>query len=160
MLSDMPASRAICLGPLMVWTFSKISGGNSECISCGTLSSLIFHRILRFLTLPVLSIFSSCCQAVRCGLPPSVGQSAPRSRAQPAEIAIKMFRFRIGFLEGQPLLVCFDFAGVNSGNLFQIVKGFEIALFFALLHDRGSLLGGDSQGVLQILGSRLVHIDL
>src|SRR6266478_4531261 len=148
MLSDMPASMAICLGPLPVSTFSKISGGNNECISCGTLSSLIFHRILRSLTLPVLSIFSSCCQAVRWGLPPSVGQSAPCSRAQPAEIAIKMF------------LVRFDLGRVDSRNLFQIVKGFEIALLFPLLHDRRSLLGGDSQRVFQILGSRLVHINL
>src|SRR5487761_2057497 len=87
MLSETPATMAICLGPEEVLILSTISGGNSECISMGLLSSCIFQRILRFLTLSLFRIFSSFCQAVRWGLPPSVGQSAPWANAQPSAIA-------------------------------------------------------------------------
>src|SRR5260370_20479708 len=98
MLSEMPASMAICLGPLLVFTLSTIKGGKSECISCGGLSRWIFHRIVKFLTLSLLRIVSSCCQFVRLGLPPSVGHSAPDIATLPAQRAIKKHRIRMGIL--------------------------------------------------------------
>src|SRR5215469_13474675 len=66
-----------------------ISGGNSECICRGALSSLSFHRIFRLATLFLLRIVSSFCQLVRCGLPPSVGQSEATAAMQQSETAIK-----------------------------------------------------------------------
>src|SRR5438445_285460 len=87
----MPASMAICLTPPEVLTASTISGGNSECISCGTLSSCSFQRIFRFLTLPLFRIVSFCCQAVRLVLPPSVSQSAAASGPRAIRIAIQNF---------------------------------------------------------------------
>src|SRR5437762_11161438 len=84
MLSDDPATIATCLGPLDVFTRPTIRGGKSECITRGSLSSLIFHRSFMFLTLSVVRIFSSFCHAVRCGLPPSLSQSAPQARTPPS----------------------------------------------------------------------------
>src|SRR5215471_14470312 len=77
MLSDTPVTTLISLGPLLVVTRPTIKAGSSECISRGTLSVLTFHRSFIFFTFSVVSVFSSFCQAVRCGLPPSVSQSAP-----------------------------------------------------------------------------------
>src|SRR5438445_10852209 len=82
---------AICLTPPEVLTASTISGGNRECISCGTLSSCSFQRIFRFLTLPLFRTVSFCCQAVRLVLPPSVSQSAAASGARGSRIAIQTF---------------------------------------------------------------------
>src|SRR5450755_2700856 len=89
----MPDTTAICLGPRLVLTPPAISGGNSECSSLGSLSSLIVHRAFMPLTLSLLRIFSSFCHPLRCGLPPSVSQSAPESTAQ--VIRIQALRFRI-----------------------------------------------------------------
>src|SRR5690349_20385405 len=75
-LSEMPASIAICLEPLLVWTLLTIRGGNKECISLGWLSNLIFHRIFKFLTFSVVRMCSPLCQLVRRGPPPSVNQFA------------------------------------------------------------------------------------
>src|SRR5713101_1048443 len=82
---------ATCLTPPEVLTASTISGGNSECISCGTLSSCSFQRIFRFLTLSLFRIVSFCCQAVRLVLPPSVSQSAAESGATAMRIAAQTF---------------------------------------------------------------------
>src|SRR5215470_8086839 len=79
MLSETPVSMAICRGPALVFTRSISSGGNSECISRGRLSSLIFQSSLMSLALAGLRSFSSFCQLVRCGLLPSVSQSALRA---------------------------------------------------------------------------------
>src|ERR1700722_9096818 len=99
MLSETPATMAICLGPLLVFSLSTITGGNSECISIGLLSSCSFQTIFRFLTLSLLRIFSSFCQPVRWGLPPSVSQSAPKQDTQPSVIATTKRVVRIGPLE-------------------------------------------------------------
>src|SRR5215475_12645325 len=66
-----------------------ISGGKSECICRGALSSLSFQRIFRLATLFLLRMVSSFCQLVRCGLPPSVGQSEATAAMQQSETAIK-----------------------------------------------------------------------
>src|SRR5262245_56981390 len=76
MLSDTPVTITICLGPLAVLTRPTTSAGSRLCISRGWLSSLSFHSSFMSLTLAVVSAVSFCCQAVRCGLPPSVSQSA------------------------------------------------------------------------------------
>src|SRR5262245_50970278 len=76
MLSETPATLAICFVPLAVVTFSTIRGGNSACIWRTSLSSLIFQSSFVSRTLDVVKIFSSFCQAVRCTFPPSVSQSA------------------------------------------------------------------------------------
>src|SRR5918994_826242 len=76
MLSETPATTAICLCPLAVVALPTISGGNSECICRGSLSSLIFHSSFMSLTLPVVRIVSFCCQAVRRESAPSVSQFA------------------------------------------------------------------------------------
>ena len=55
------------------------SGGSSECIWRGRLSSLIFHSNLMFSAFVVLMIVSSLCQLVRFTSPPSVNQSAPQA---------------------------------------------------------------------------------
>src|SRR5713226_3990550 len=81
MLSETPASIKTCLGPPGVFTRSMISGGNSECIWRGSLSSLIFQSNFMFLTFAVVRIFSSFCHAVRWELPPSVSHSALQARA-------------------------------------------------------------------------------
>src|SRR5438477_3795403 len=95
MLSEMPETTATCLGPRLVLIWPTISGGNSEWSSLGSLSNLSFQRAFMPLTLSLLRIFSSFCQPVRCGLPPSVSQSAPVSTAQPRLITIQAFRWRI-----------------------------------------------------------------
>src|SRR5260370_220093 len=87
MLSEMPETTAICLGPPLVFCWLTISGGNSECSSLGWLSTFKFQSSFMPLTLSLFRIFSSFCQPVRCWLPPSVSQSAAGSRAQPREIA-------------------------------------------------------------------------
>ena len=69
---------AICFTPAGVLTRSMMSGGNSECICRGSLSSLSFHCSFISFTLDGFRIFSSFCQAVRWELPPSVSQSAPQ----------------------------------------------------------------------------------
>src|SRR3954469_14468883 len=76
MLSDEPASIAICFVPFAVAIPSTIRGGKRECISRGALSSLIFQISFRSLTFAGVRIFSSFCQPFRLGLPPSVGHSA------------------------------------------------------------------------------------
>src|SRR5215470_3947008 len=76
MLSETPVTITICLGPVLVSTPPTTSAGNKLCISRGWLSSLSFQRSFMSLTLAVVSVVSFCCQAVRCGLPPSVSQSA------------------------------------------------------------------------------------
>src|SRR5215472_4463418 len=78
MLSDEPATMAICFGPDGVLALSTINGGNKECITFGSLSRWSFQSSLLFLTESTEKIFSSFCQAVRWGLPPSVSQSAAR----------------------------------------------------------------------------------
>src|SRR5438876_10948565 len=83
MLSDTPVTTAISLGPLLVVTRLTISDGSIECISRGWLSVFTFHRSFMFLTLSVVSVFSSFCHAVRCGLPPSVNQSDPTATRDP-----------------------------------------------------------------------------
>src|SRR5689334_25212330 len=88
MLSAVPATNASCLAPARVLTFSAINGGNSECISWGSLSSWSFQRIFRSLTLSLVRIFSSFCQAVRWGLAPSVNQSALQRDRHPSVAAI------------------------------------------------------------------------
>src|SRR5260370_16810832 len=75
-LSDTPVTTTICFGPSRVDARPTTSAGSSECISRGTLSSAIFHTSLMSLALRVVRIASSCCQAVRRALPPSVSQSA------------------------------------------------------------------------------------
>src|SRR5205085_2322474 len=69
------------LRPLLVFSRLTTSVGSIECISRGWLSVLIFHKSFMFLTFSVVRIFSSFCHAVRCGLPPSVNQSAPHVTA-------------------------------------------------------------------------------
>src|SRR5262245_12121785 len=76
MLSETPVTITICLGPLAVLTRPTTSAGKRLCNSRGWLSSLIFHSSVILLTLAVVSVVSFRCQAVRCGLPPSVSQSA------------------------------------------------------------------------------------
>src|SRR5690349_17620741 len=78
MLSEIPATIAISLGSgeLGTRTPVAIKVGKRECISRGWLSSCSFQRILRFLTFSLVRVCSSVCQLVRCGLPPSVNQSA------------------------------------------------------------------------------------
>ena len=76
-------------------TRPAISSGNSECIWRTSLSSLVFHSSFMSLTLSVLRIFSSFCQAVRWTLPPSVSQSAPQLKTQPAARATTTGDFRI-----------------------------------------------------------------
>src|SRR5262249_46543042 len=87
MLSDTPVTTAISFGPVFVVTRLTTSVGNMECISRGTLSVLTFHRSLMFLTVAIESVFSSFCHAVRCGLPPSVNQSAPTATSDPTNNA-------------------------------------------------------------------------
>src|SRR5262245_31363864 len=76
MLSETPVTLTICVGPLLVSTRPTTSAGNRLCIWRASLSSLIFQSSFMSLALAVVRIFSSCCQAVRCTLPPSVNQSA------------------------------------------------------------------------------------
>src|SRR5215813_10422218 len=105
MLSETPVTITICLGPLAVLTRPTIRAGNRLCIWRGWLSSLIFHSSFTFLTLAVVRICSSCCQAVRRGLPPSVSQSAVlsskvspsalRAAMHPQVIANSFVSFRI-----------------------------------------------------------------
>ncbi len=76
MLSEMPATIATCLGPAGVSTRPTMSGGKSACISRASLSVLYFHNSFIPLTFDTLRMFSFFCQAVRCGSPPSVSQSA------------------------------------------------------------------------------------
>src|SRR5712671_5385102 len=80
MLSETPATIAICLAPPGMVTLSTISGGKSACIWRTSLSSLIFHSSLVSRTLDVVKIFSSFCHAVRLTSPPSVSQSALQAR--------------------------------------------------------------------------------
>src|SRR5687768_15572119 len=76
MLSEMPATIATCFGPAAVNTRPTISGGNSACISRGSLSVLYFHSSCIPFTFDTLRMCSFFCHAVRCGSPPSVSQSA------------------------------------------------------------------------------------
>src|SRR5579871_51193 len=86
MLSETPVSSAICLTPEPVLTRSTMSGGNRECIWRGSLSSFTFHSSFMFRAFAGVRIFSSFCQFVRCGLLPSVSQSAPHAVRQPSAI--------------------------------------------------------------------------
>src|SRR6266705_3655581 len=97
MLSETPVARAISLGPLLVVTWPAIKTGSSECVSRGMLSVLTFHSSFIFLTLSVVRIFSSFCHAVRCGLPPSVNQSAPTTTSEPNISPTRIRIFRIAF---------------------------------------------------------------
>src|SRR3982751_4058884 len=76
MLSETPATIAISFTPSAVATLPAISGGNSECICRGWLTSLIFQSSFMSLTFVLFRIVSLRCHAVRCGSPPSVNQSA------------------------------------------------------------------------------------
>ncbi len=91
-----------------------MSGGKSACISRGTLSVLYFHKSRIPLTVETLRRCSFFCQAVRCGSPPSVSQSAScddagdwangrtGAKVQIARAASAMFRFTfdIAFTSG------------------------------------------------------------
>src|SRR5262249_14259577 len=87
MLSDTPVTTAISFGPVFVVTRLTTSVGNMECISRGTLSVLTFHRSFMLLTFAIESVLSSFCHAVRCGLPPSVNQSALTATSDPTNNA-------------------------------------------------------------------------
>src|SRR2546428_8226220 len=76
MMSDTPATTAISLSPSRVLTLPAMSGGKRLCICRGWLSSLIFHSSFISFPLSFVRIVSFRCQAVRCGSPPSVSQSA------------------------------------------------------------------------------------
>src|SRR5262245_5531722 len=90
MLSEDPAVMANCLGPSGIITRSMIKGGNRECMTRGWLSSLSFQRSFISFTLERVRIFSSFCQAVRCGLPPSVSQSALHAECATSAIASRV----------------------------------------------------------------------
>src|SRR5579872_7098225 len=87
MLSDTPASIAICFTPERVLTRSTISGGNRECIWRGSLSRCSFQSSFMFFTVLTARIFSSFCQLFRCGPPASVNQSAPERDRSPEKAA-------------------------------------------------------------------------
>ena len=65
MLSEMPATTATCLGPAAVLTRPTMSGGNSACISRGSLSVLYFHSSFIPFTFDTFRMRSFFCQAVR-----------------------------------------------------------------------------------------------
>src|SRR5262245_46937194 len=104
MLSETPVTITICLGPPAVETRPTTSAGSRLCISRAWLSSLTFHSSFMLLTLAVVRMRSSRCQAVRCGSPPSVSQSAvlpsvspcaPQAAMQLHAIALNIASFRI-----------------------------------------------------------------
>jgi CMP-2-keto-3-deoxyoctulosonic acid synthetase len=65
MLSEMPETIATCFGPALVVTRPTISGGNSACISRGTLSVLYFQRSFIPFTFDTFRMCSFFCHAVR-----------------------------------------------------------------------------------------------
>src|SRR5258708_998961 len=74
---------------------TMFSAGKRACSSRTWLSSWTFQSAFIPATFDLERIFSSFCQPVRCGLPPSVSQSAAGSIAHPARIATTRSRFRI-----------------------------------------------------------------
>src|SRR5687768_6774230 len=76
MLSEIPATTATCFGPAGVSTRPTMSGGKSACICRGSLSVWYFHSSFIPFTFETVRMCSFFCQAVRCGSPPSVSQSA------------------------------------------------------------------------------------
>src|SRR5215475_12872777 len=137
MLSVTPVTITICLGPLAVEARPTTRAGSRLCIWRGSLSSLIFHSSFMSLTLAVLRIFSSRCQAVRCGLPPSVSQSAGlplsvkpytlKAAMQTIVIAIEIISFRI--IELPPS--CSDRA-LNTSLKDQLQRQLNVALIIDL----------------------------
>ena len=77
-------SMAICFGPAAVLTLSDDQRRKQRVHLPRLVIELDLPEQLHVLDGVRARIFSSFCQSVRCGLPPSVSQSAPQPITQPS----------------------------------------------------------------------------
>ena len=63
-------------------------------------------------------------------------------------------------LEREAVFFGVELFSIDSGNLFQVVDGFEIAILLAVLDDCIGFRRGKSEPAGELRGGRLIHIDV